>query len=161
MIHVRWASLFSPEWTLSVSSSISGGSAKIACNLRFRSFFYIGKKPTDIHVFNIFFQNNSILFTISEFVLNEKRCKFWKKKFLELLPQTLCDQNLTNTTSKKENTYTKLAVWYWPLQSWCLHHFSLRKYILQLHVDSQNLWPNSWLLRTFLHSEANYSVETK
>ena len=28
MIHVRWASLFSPEWTLSVSSSISGGSAK-------------------------------------------------------------------------------------------------------------------------------------
>ena len=39
MIHVRWASLFSPEWTLSVSSSISGGSAKIACNLRFRSFF--------------------------------------------------------------------------------------------------------------------------
>ena len=160
MIHVRWASLFSPEWTLSVSSSISGGSAKIVCNLRFRSFFYIGKKPTDIHVFNIFSQN-CILFTISEFVLNEKRCKFWKKKSRSFTQNTMWSKPNQYYFEEGKNTYTKLAVWYWPLQSWCLHHFSLRKYILQLHVDSQNLWPNSWLLRTFLHSEANYSVETK
>ena len=161
MIHVRWASLFSPEWTLSVSSSISGGSAKIVCNLRFQSFFLHRQKAYRHSCVQYFLPRLFILFTISEFLLNEKWWKFWKKNSTAFTPNPMWSKPNQYYFEEGKNTYTKLAVWYWPLQSWCLHHFSLRKYTHQLHVDSQNLWPNSWLLQTFLHSEANYSVETK